>query len=65
MGETDYRITKLANIAMELLIKYKDITVYMAHEFSEQPEIDIRETMDMFADKRNEIYKLAGWVRHD
>ena len=61
MKKTEYRIIKLANIAMLYLTKYKDLRVSMAHEFSEQPEIDVREIMEKFVDVRKEIYKLAGW----
>ena len=65
MKDLNYERTKLANIALEFLIKYKDVSVSLAKESSEQPEIDIREIMDMYGDRRNEIYKLAGWLYHD
>ena len=65
MDDLEYRITKLANIAMDLLNKYKDSEESLAYEFSGYPEIDVREIMDMYTNKRNEIYKLAGWIRYD
>ena len=60
-----YTITKLANIALSILLEYRDITERCIRDESPFPEIDMKALEETYTAKRKEIYKLVGWEYHD
>ena len=65
MDEKEYAITKLANIALQLLNKYCVVEEMVIKENSWFEAEELEALVRWREDQRNEIYKVAGWLYHD
>ena len=65
MEQKDYKLVKLANIALQLLGDCVNAHEWNIRDTSTFPEADLESLDNWYVEKKKEIYKLVGWEYHD
>ena len=63
--ETNYALTKLANMSLKYLMDCVAAEERNIRECSTFPEEDLRSLDEWYKEQRKEIYKIVGWGYHD